>query len=329
MFGCSTEFNQRYVSGKELETESRACWRRCPNGVSVGRDGYSLLELILAMALMVIVMSGIASAINLYMVQLAKQQSRVERELVSRNALTMMANDIRAAVQYKAADYGGLNTLLKTQALMIAEQEGTEEDEIDPTLQEEGDVVLDEEEVSFRPTMLGTSSALMLDISKLPRLDEYNPLMERSAGSESTVSDIKSISYFFSRENGGFDPKVVRRQNQVKGGMYRREIDRAVANYRGDESLQIRPDEFAQLVASEIAEIEFRYFNGDKWQDNWNSEEEGGYPPAIQISLVVDPRRMATGTTSYQYGGYDATMMERHQLTVFLPMGEPAADEEQ
>jgi len=80
-----------------------------------GRCGYSLLELILAMALMVVVMSGIASAINLYMVQLAKQQARVERELVSRNALRMMGNDIRAAVQYKATDFGGLNTLLRDQ----------------------------------------------------------------------------------------------------------------------------------------------------------------------------------------------------------------------
>lgn len=296
---------------------------------SSNRSGYSLLELILAMALMVVIMSGIATAINLYMVQLAKQQSRVERELVSRNALTMMANDIRSAVQYKATDYGGLNTLLKTQALMIAEQSGTDEEDIDPTLEEEGDAVLDEEEVSFRPTMLGTSSAIMLDVSQLPRLDEYNPLMDRSSSSESTVSDIKSISFFFSRENGGFDPKIVRRENQVKGGMYRREIDRAVANFRGDESLQIRPDEFAQLVASEIAEIGFRYFNGENWQNNWNSEDEGGYPTAIQISLVVDPRRMATGSTSYQYNGFDASMMERHELTVFLPMGEPAAEEEQ
>lgn len=292
------------------------------------RHGYSLLELILAMALMVVVMSAVASAINVYMVQLAKQQARVERELVSRNALTMIANDIRSAVQYKATDFGGLNTLLKTQALMIAEQNQTPEEEVDETLTEEGDAVLDEEEVSFRPTLLGTANAIMLDVSRLPRLDEYNPLMERSSSSETTVSDIKSISFFFSRENGGFDPKIARRENEVKGGMYRREIDRAVANFRGDESLQVRPDEFAQLVASEVAEISFRYFDGENWKDSWNSEDEGGYPPAIQISLVVDPRRMATGSTSYQYEGFDATMMERHQLTVFLPMGEPAAEDE-
>ena len=292
------------------------------------RGGYSLLELLLAMALLVVVMSAIAGAINVYMVQVAKQQARVERELVSRNALTMIANDIRAALQHKATDFAGLNTLLKTHALMLAQESGTEEEDIDPVLEEEGDAVLDEEEVSFRPTMLGTSNAIMIDISRLPRLDQYNPLLEKPSATESTISDIKSIAYFFSAQKGGYDPNVVRRENEITGGMYRREIDRAVANFRGDESLQIRPDEFAELVASEVAEIGFKYFDGDNWVNQWNSEEEGGFPTAIEISLIVDPRRTSASSTTYQYNGFDQALMEQHRLTVFLPMAELALDDQ-
>lgn len=292
------------------------------------RGGYSLLELLLAMALLVVVMSAIAGAINVYMVQVAKQQARVERELVSRNALTMIANDIRAALQHKATDFAGLNTLLKTHALMLAQESGTEEEDIDPVLEEEGDAVLDEEEVSFRPTMLGTSNAIMIDISRLPRLDQYNPLLEKPSATESTISDIKSIAYFFSAQKGGYDPNVVRRKDEITGGMYRREIDRAVANFRGDESLQIRPDEFAELVASEVAEIGFKYFDGDNWVNQWNSEEEGGFPTAIEISLIVDPRRTSASSTTYQYNGFDQALMEQHRLTVFLPMAELALDDQ-
>lgn len=283
------------------------------------RSGYSLLELLLSMALMVVVMSGIAGAINIYMVQIAKQQARIERELISRNALTMMANDIRAAIQHKATDFGGLNTLLQTYALM----DGTIEEP------EEEDQVFDEEEVSFRPTMLGTSNAIMIDISRLPRLDQYNPLLEKASATESTISDIKSVAYFFSNEKGGYDPNIVRRENQITGGMYRREIDRAVANFRGEESLQIQPDEFAELVATEVAEIRFRYFSGEDWKDSWDSEEEGGFPTAVEISLVVDPRRTTTGNANYQYNGFDQTIMEQHRQTVFLPMAEPALEEEE
>ena len=290
------------------------------------RRGYSLLELILAMGLMVVVMSAIAGAINLYMVQLGKQQARVERELISRNALMMIGNDIRAAVQYKAADYGGLNTLLKTQALMIAAETDEEPDEV---LEEEGDAVFDEEEVSFRPTMLGTSNAIMLDISRLPRLDQYNPLRNKASERDSTTSDIKSVAYFFSSRSGGYDPKIVRRENEIKGGMYRREIDRAVANFRRDESLQESPDDYVELVAPEVAEIGFRYFDGQDWSDSWDSEENGGYPTAVEVTIVVDPRRTSTSSTSYQYNGFDAIQMERHQTTVFLPMGEPVLEEEE
>lgn len=282
------------------------------------RYGYSLLELLLAMALLVVVMSAIAGAINVYMVQVAKQQARVERELVSRNALNMMANDIRAAIQHKATDFGGLNTLLETYALM----DGTIEE------REEEDQVFDEEEVSFRPTMLGTANAIMIDISRLPRLDQYNPLLEKPSETESTISDIKSVAYFFSSQKGGYDPKVVRRETEINGGMYRREIDRAVANFRGSETLQEDPDEFSELVAAEVAELGFKYFDGESWADRWDSEEEGGFPNAIEISLIVDPRRTSSASTSYQYNGFDQAIMERHRLTVFLPMAELVLDEQ-
>lgn len=287
------------------------------------RGGYSLLELLLAMGLLVIIMSAIAGAINVYMVQVAKQQARVERELVSRNALTMIANDIRAAIQHKATDFGGLNTLRETYALMDGDLTEEEVEELDGE-----DQVFDEEEVSFRPTMLGTANAIMLDISRLPRLDQYNPLLEKPSATESTISDIKSIAYFFSSQRGGYDPNVVRRENEITGGMYRREIDRAVANFRGDESLQVRPDEFAELVASEVAEIGFKYFDGENWVDQWDSEEEGGFPTAIEISLIVDPGRTSSASTTYQYNGFDRTTMEQHRLTVFLPMAELVLDEQ-
>jgi hypothetical protein len=169
----------------------------------------------------------------------------------------------------------------------------------------------------------------MLDISRLPRLDQYNPLIEKASERESTVSDIKSIAYFFSPITAGYDPKVATRENEIQGGMYRREIDRAVANFRGQETLQIQPDDFAQLVASEIAEIQFRYFDGNDWTQQWDSDEEGGFPRAVEISIVVDPQRTSSATTGYQYNGFDQTIMERHRLTVFLPMAEPALEVEE
>ena len=206
------------------------------------RSAYSLLELILSMALMVIIMSMVAGAINTYMVRVARQQAQVERDILSRNALTMMANDIRAAVEYKAADYGGINTLLESISLAngVAAGELTAEEAAEIEADEEG-LILDEEVVSFRPSLVGTSRSIMIDISRLPRLDQYNPLLAlKESGKQSTISDIKSVGYFVSSQAGGYDPNVVRRENEVTGGMYRREIDRAVSQFRGDDQLAER-----------------------------------------------------------------------------------------
>ena len=295
------------------------------------RCGYSLLELILSMGLMVVIMSAVAGAINIYMVRVSRQQARIERELVSRNALSMMANDIRAAVQYKAADYGGINTLLESISLAngVAAGEITSEEAAELEESEEENP-LDEEAVSFRPTLIGTAQGLRVDISRLPRLDQYNPLVAlKASGTEATISDIKSVAYFFSSQAGGYDPNVVSRENEVAGGMYRREIDRAVAQFRGDDALPQSPDEFCELVATEVAEIQFRYFNGQDWSSVWDSVEDGGFPTAVEISLVVDPQRTSSATTNYQYNGFDAQAMERHKLTVYLPTAEPEPEEEQ
>ena len=66
--------------------------RRLCRGKRIQR-GYSLLELILALSLSIVVLTLIFGAINLYVFQLTKHQARVERELVSRAVLKIMAND--------------------------------------------------------------------------------------------------------------------------------------------------------------------------------------------------------------------------------------------
>ena len=72
-------------------------WRRCRDRRI--QRGYTLLELILALSLSVVVLTLIFSAISLYVFQVTKQQARVERELVSRSVLKIVANDIRAALE--------------------------------------------------------------------------------------------------------------------------------------------------------------------------------------------------------------------------------------
>lgn len=313
------------------------------------RAAYSLLEVLLALALSVVVFAAIAMAIKIHLVALAQQQTMIERKQIARSVLEMMGNDLRAAIQYKATDYSGLENLLATQQLAAgpapsedldadsvrgaseesgdsAESASDEESEEEP--EEEEPQVIIEDEVSFRPSMIGNESVLMVDISRLPRVDQYNPLIVSANSLLQSPSDVKSIAYFFSSATGGVESEVNFESAAESGGLYRRQVDRAVANFMGDIGLVSQPDAQSKLLSGEIAQISFRYFDGSDWQTEWDSEEQNGFPPAIEIQIVIDPARISKDNTTYSYNGFDRETMQVYRSVVHLPVAEVIEEEE-
>ena len=291
----------------------------------LAKPGFSLLELILALALTVVVGGMIITGIRVYMVQLNRQQSNIERQTVARSSLNMVASDLRAALQYKANDYSGLYELFESQALAAGTVTA---EEIEEEEEEDGDLVADEEVVDFRPSFIGSANAIRLDVSRLPRLDQYNPLITSVNQEDRTPSDIRSISYFFSDQPGRSQEQVDFSPTDVTGGLYRRSIDRAVANFAGEDSIVDFPDERSELVAAEVSEIGFRYFDGEGWVDNWDSEESGGFPSAVEISIVINPFRSQGSSSQGSDTRTESQAGEFHRLVVHLPMAELPPEEE-
>lgn len=288
--------------------------------------GYTLLELLLSLTLSVVIVGAIGMSIQLYLVSLTRQQAMIERKQIARSVSQMISSDLRAGVQYKAADYSGLENLVKTQLLAANNPQG-EEDEMEAA-DEDTEPVLDEEAVSFRPSLVGGPDSIAIDISRLPRLDQYNPVIADNESSMQTKSDVKTLAYFFSTSNPTNRDGVQFSPTAAPGGLYRRTIDRAVATFNGDSGLVSTPDEYCNLVASEIAEIKFRFFDGSSWQTSWDSEENGGFPPAVEVTIVMDPRRMSDGK-NYAYGGFDQQAMELYRSVVHLPAAELPMEEEE
>ena len=306
--------------------------------------GYTLLELLLSLALSVLIIGVIGFAIQLYLISLSQQQARMERQQLARGLMQMISNDLRAGVQYKAADYGDLENLAQTQALAlesgiaelraieasagIVSDEAPVEEPVEELEGEESDLILDEEAASFRPALFGSSNVIALDVSRLPRMDQYNSIIAGNESELQTPSDVKTLSYFFS--NASFnDNDGVQFTQVASGGLFRRQVDRAVAAYSGDSGLVSSPDQYCELVAGEVAEISFRYFDGGNWLSDWDSEELQGFPTAVEVRIVVDPRRSTSGQ-DYQYGGFDSANMELFRTVIHLPAAElPLLEEEQ
>ncbi len=291
------------------------------------RLGYTLLELLLALGLTVIVVGAIGAAIQLYIVALTRQQDKIERKQIARSVLTMIGNDLRAGIQYKAADYSSLENLLQTQMMMVQAPPPADEDSAAQEEPADSGVIV-EDEVSFRPTLIGNNRVIMMDISRLPRQDQYNPLIATAESMVQSPSDVKSLAYFVSLNSGGMESQVTFGQPAAPGGLYRREIDRAVAAYMGDYDLISNPDGYTQLIANEIAQITFRYFDGEDWQDEWDAAEAGGFPSAVEVTIVIDPERSAPGSQSYSYAGADPNSMETYRSVIHLPISDlpPSAE---
>lgn len=304
------------------------------------RRGFSLIELVLALGLSVIVIGSIAYATHLYMVTLTQQQADIERKQVARGVVMMLQNDLRNAIQYKAQDYSGLENLLSSQALAggagameaLTGGAGEQAEGEDPRESEGGSTSgaastgsqgaagsgeVAEDTATSRPTLIGDSQALVVDVSRLPRLDEYNPLVATQGPQVQLPSDVKAICYFHSTQPPAQREELFSDQSQ-RGGLYRRQIDRAVAAYRNDIGLVASPDDYCQLVAPEIHAVSFRYFDGTDWQSSWDSEESGGFPTAIEVTLMIDPYRAVNPDLAG-----DVDQMDIYRTVIHLPAAEP------
>ena len=275
-------------------------------------NAFSLLELILALSLTVVIFAAIAGSFHVFLRTVTNQQREIEQHLIARNVLAMIGNDIRAALQYKPIDVTGVENLAASELLVAgildggneedilelsalgelgALAEGEGEDEEDPNELTEEEAAL-ADCADCRPTLIGEVNSLTVDISRLPRLDEYNPLVVANAEEVQLPSDLKAISYFVGRPAGGqesgrnslFSDRV----NEL-GGLYRRNIDRAIANYSGEDGIMADADSYADLVSPEVVELTFRYFDGEQWNTEWDNVERNGFPLAVEIVLTLDP----------------------------------------
>ncbi len=316
------------------------------------QSGFTLLEVVLSISLSVILVSAITTAIYLNINVVQRQQVRIEQSQVARNVLMMMANDLRASIQYMPADVTGLDELAVSQEAIAnvasgANMSETDLSQIDPTAlagavgggaTDSG--ATDEPEAEapstasqnissgqsevLRPGLYGNSTEIMIDISRLPRLDQYSPVVLGTSGPVSLPTDIKTIAYFVNNEQLETDKFVINSGQTLPGGLYRRELDRAVAAFNLNVSGTLAAEGYTRLIASEIIAIEFRYFDGNDFQTSWDSDEMSAFPSAIEITIVVDPQR------SLRASGQVAQLEEvqAYRSVVYLPVSEIVAEEE-
>lgn len=327
--------------------------RRC-RGPETQRSGFTLLEVLLSLGLSIVVVTVIGYAIFFHMRVLDSQRARVEQALVARGMLNLIAGDVRAAVQYKPVDVSQLEALLASVDLetLLASAAGEEmlnsalsDSGVDPATilgdesagdtSESADVPIEGEE-GPRPGLYGSATELQIDISRMPRRDQYLYGLQTTANDY--PSDLRSVSYRLVPTET-LDPNLVKgvrlqdpnaslgTQTGTGLSLVRSTISQAVRRY--EQSTGNGADIFGEteVLADEVASLQFRYFDGSQgvWVEEWDTDEMESLPTAVEITIEF--QFSGTGLQD-STARLDQAVTDAYRLVVHLPLAEPPEEEE-
>ena len=218
--------------------------------------------------------------------------------------LRKLGDDLRSAVLYQPIDMQGLlassvtgdtealsEALLETAtaAGMGEEAAAAAEGASESSTQSQAASVVPQ----TVPGLYGDAYGLQVDVSRLPRMDQYNGITPDSEVSvRDLVSDVKTVAYFVAQPGELTSPDLgfgTGDTSLASGGLIRRELDRSVTAWAANNGNLDALDSSGQLLSPDVVEIRFIYFDGTEWVDTWNSEERKGLPVAVDISLTFGP----------------------------------------
>ena len=140
------------------------------------------------------------------------------------------------------------------------------------------------------PCLYGGANWLQVDVSRLPRLDQY--MISPAASPNAMVnrpSEIKSVFYYLAGSGQALPPALA---NAMAGGdnqgLMRREADRLTTVWQtSGGGGQVGTGQAAEALAPEVQQLEFRYFNGATYSTSWDSYAYGCLPRAIEIRMTL------------------------------------------
>jgi hypothetical protein len=186
------------------------------------------------------------------------------------------------------------------------------------------------------PGLFGNQYELQVDVSHLPRVDQYEAALTALAqgATPDIVSDVKTVAYFLQiDESQAVSVGLADRPTDIGAGLIRREMDRAMTSFASQNGTLDPSAGGGSMLAPEVNYLEFRYFDGLEWQVEWDSEEMGGLPVAVEITVGIDP---TSGKDPETLEVTEATELATadmneylYRLVVHLPAARPTALDDQ
>jgi type II secretory pathway pseudopilin PulG len=278
------------------------------------RVAFTLLELVLTLAMSVVLMVLVGGAIQFYGRDMNIRDMDVRQTQLAGALLQMIEDDLRGTVFGEPADMSPLETLLvestggQTENTADLSAAGIDSDD-DVTATDSSVDLVASTLVLQSPGLIGGQTSIQFDLSRLPRLEEYQAMTDVTIGNlEDVPSDLKTVAYFV--QDAGTIAGVrdqlegVTNESQagsggvVSGGLVRRSVDRKATVYAALNTGMTALGQSGDLLAPEVTSISFQYFDGVSWVTFWNSDDSSQLPYAVKIQLTMaDDSSIEEGAT--------------------------------
>ena len=239
------------------------------------RGGFTIIEVLLAVGLTSLLMAAMYSAMNIYWTTAADSYDEIERVQVARSLLRFIARDIKSV------------TFVEQDTLDSDEEDNQTEDEDAGT-----------EMSSYDNGLFGTDKDLVLYISR-PTRDTAYVDRQLLTDPNDRSSDAMIIRYFLADSGAGdlagavgstfADPDSA----DSVVGLARMQGDLAGLSLAINASDMATQEAASELIAREVADMQFQYWDGLEYQPEWDSTESNAMPQAIEVILklrtIIDP----------------------------------------
>lgn len=180
---------------------------------------------------------------------------------------------------------------------------------------------------------------MQVDISKLPRIEDYQRYLtaESATGVVDIPSDVKTVTYFVQSapqvptSNLGAPAPLedLSDPNANGSGLVRRVLDRSVTMWAMNNGNYAGLENSGEVVAPEVAGLEFQYFDGTQWLTQWDSEVEKKLPIAVLVILAMRPPGSVPSAIAPPATLTPETAGDLHlyRMLVYLPAGGQTAPE--
>ena len=324
------------------------------------RPGLTLLELILALSLSAVVIALIAWGIDVHVRALDQRRGYAEDAQPANAILSRIADDLRNVATRTPIDLSGVEQLMsgadaesilegvtggdgETGGLAGESGGGEEFTDVEDLLSESETNenttdIADSDTVPSEPGLYGNQYELQIDVSRLPRIDEYQATVPMTPGMLQDIpSEVKTVAYYVRSDTTmsvGVSPTIgATNTNGEPGlgppttGLVRRSLSRAVTEWASQNAAGLSLQQSEKIWAPEVLSLEFHYFDGTDWVYEWDSGEQG-LPIAVEIYLTLRPRNQQVSSPFGNRVPATAQMPRIYRLVVRLPQAQLEATDE-